>query len=211
MTMSTIKLNAELRTDLGKGASRRLRHAEKVPAIVYGADKEPVSITLAHNEVIKAQEVEAFYSSIITLVIDGSEEQVLVKDMQRHAFKPKVQHIDFQRVDNSHEIHKNVPLHFVNEETAPAVKEQGGKVHHLASEIEVSCLPKDLPEFVEVDVAKVELGQTLHLSDLTLPAGVTSVELAKGESHDQAVVSITAAKGGADDAEGEAEGEEAAE
>ncbi len=205
--MSNITIDAELRTDLGKGASRRLRHAEKVPAIVYGAGEAPVSITLEQRHVMKAQEAEAFYSSIITLNIAGKAVDVLVKDMQRHAYKPRVQHIDFQRVDNSATITKAVPLHFLNEESAEAVK-NGGKVHHLATEIEVSCLAKDLPEFVEVDVANLELGASLHISNIVLPAGVTSVELAKGEAHDQAVVSITAPKGAEDDSAAEEEATE---
>ncbi|MPW28907.1 50S ribosomal protein L25/general stress protein Ctc [Agarivorans sp. B2Z047] len=208
--MSNIKLDAELRTDLGKGASRRLRHEEKVPAIVYGAGQQPVSITLEQRHVMKAQEAEAFYSSIITLSVAGEAVDVLVKDMQRHAYKPRVQHIDFQRVDNTKAIHKAVPLHFLNEDSAEAVK-NGGKVHHLATEIEVSCLAKDLPEYIEVDVANLELGSSLHISDIALPEGVTSVELAKGEDHDQAVVSITTPKGTSEEASDSDSEEEATE
>ncbi|WKE66649.1 50S ribosomal protein L25/general stress protein Ctc [Gallaecimonas kandeliae] len=185
---------AELRTDLGKGASRRLRREDKVPAIVYGADKEPVSITLDHNKVIEAQADEGFYTHILTLNIAGEKIEVLAKDMQRHPFKPKVTHIDFLRVDASHKLHTKVPLHFVGEELAA---KKGGVVAHHASEVEISCLPKDLPEFVEVNVAGMEVGDTLHLTDLKLPRGVVSVELAKGEDHNQAVVSLNAPKGGA--------------
>ncbi|WP_432453700.1 MULTISPECIES: 50S ribosomal protein L25/general stress protein Ctc [unclassified Agarivorans] len=204
--MSNIKLDAELRTDLGKGASRRLRHADKVPAIVYGAGQEPVSITLEQRHVMKAQEAEAFYSSIITVNVAGTAVDVLVKDMQRHAYKPRIQHIDFQRVDNSHTITKSVPLHFLNEDSAEAVK-NGGKVHHLSTEIEVSCLAKDLPEYIEVDIANLELGASIHVSEIALPEGVVSVVLGKGENHDQAVVSITMPKGISEDA---ADSEEAA-
>ncbi|EKE68907.1 50S ribosomal protein L25/general stress protein Ctc [Gallaecimonas xiamenensis] len=193
---------AELRTDLGKGASRRLRREEKVPAIVYGADKEPVSIALDHNKVIEAQAEEGFYTHILTLNIAGAKTEVLVKDMQRHPYKPKVTHIDFLRVDASHKVVTKVPLHFVGEEAAT---KKGGVVARLASEVEITCLPKDLPEFIEVNVAGLEVGATLHLTDLAVPKGVALVELAKGEDHNQAVFSLNAPKGGvSEEAEGEA-------
>ena len=191
-----ITLDAQIRTDLGKGASRRLRHANQTPAIIYGGDKAPVSITLAHNKLFKAQEAENFYSQVLTLNVDGTEEKVIVKAMQRHAHKPVVNHVDFLRVDATHELHTAIPVHFLNEDKCAAVK-AGGIVSHHANEIEVACLPAALPEFIEVDVADLELGQTVHLSDIALPAGVESVELRKGESHDQAVVSISAPKGAA--------------
>ncbi|MCC2604330.1 50S ribosomal protein L25/general stress protein Ctc [Planctobacterium marinum] len=197
MPEAIFNLDAEVRTDLGKGASRRLRHADKVPAILYGADKEPVSLTLAHNKVFQAQEFEAFYSHVLTLNIGGEKVEALVKDMQRHPYKPKIMHLDFLRVDASHALTTNVPLHFVNEEAAPAIKTDGGHAEHHIADIEISCLPANLPEFIEVDLMDVALGQTVHLSDLKLPEGVTSVELAKGEGHDVAVVTIKAAKGGA--------------
>ena len=199
MSEAIFNLEAQVRTDLGKGASRRLRHADKVPAILYGADKEPVSLTLAHNKLMQAQEFEAFYSHVLTLDVDGEKVEALVKDMQRHPYKPKILHVDFLRVDASKAVHTNVPVHFINEETAPAIKTQGGHAEHPVNEIEVSCLPSQLPEFIEVDLTNVELGQTLHLSDITLPEGVSSIELAKGESHDLAVVTIKAAKGKAAD------------
>ena len=195
MSEAIFNLEAQVRTDLGKGASRRLRHADKVPAILYGADKEPVSLTLAHNKLMQAQEFEAFYSHVLTIDVDGEKVEALVKDMQRHPYKPKILHVDFLRVDASKAVHTNVPVHFINEETAPAIKVQGGHAEHHVNEIEVSCLPSQLPEFIEVDLTNVELGQTLHLSDITLPEGVSSIELAKGESHDLAVVTIKAAKG----------------
>jgi len=196
--MSTIDfvIHAELRTDTGKGASRRLRRAEKVPAILYGADKEAVSITLDHNKVNNMADHEAFYSHILTLVIDGKKHEAILKDVQRHPYKPKLTHLDFQRVVKGQKLHTHVPVHFINEE---AVVKKGGAVAHHVSEIEVSCLPSQLPEFIEVDLTNVELGQTLHLSDITLPEGVSSIELAKGESHDLAVVTIKAAKGKAAD------------
>ena len=195
MSEAIFNLEAQVRTDLGKGASRRLRHADKVPAILYGADKEPVSLTLAHNKLMQAQEFEAFYSHVLTIDVDGEKVEALVKDMQRHPYKPKILHVDFLRVDASKAVHTNVPVHFINEATAPAIKVQGGHAEHHVNEIEVSCLPSQLPEFIEVDLTNVELGQTLHLSDITLPEGVSSFELAKGESHDLAVVTIKAAKG----------------
>lgn len=205
---NTFTLDAVVRTDLGKGASRRLRRANKVPAVLYGAG-EPVSLTFEHKEVIKAQESEAFYSSVLTLNIDGKPTQAIIKDMQRHPYKPVVMHMDFQRVDMNQKLHTTVPVHFINEEAA--VKEHGGVVSHNISELEITCLPADLPEFIEVDVAKCELGATLHLSDITLPAGVESVELNKGESHDQAVVTIAKGRKGGDEDEAEAgEGEEGA-
>ncbi|OZB05195.1 MAG: 50S ribosomal protein L25/general stress protein Ctc [Idiomarina sp. 34-48-12] len=192
--MSTIDftIQAELRTDTGKGASRRLRRAEKVPAILYGADKEAVSITLDHNKVNNMADHEAFYSHILTLVIDGKKHEAILKDVQRHPYKPKLTHLDFQRVVKGQKLHTHVPVHFINEATAVGVKQEGGVVVHHIADLEVSCLPKDLPEYVEVDIANLKLGETLHLTDLNMPKGVELVELTKGEDHDQAVVSITA-------------------
>lgn len=195
MSDAIFDLDAEIRTDLGKGASRRLRLTDKVPAIVYGGDKAPVSITLSHNKVFQAQEFEAFYSQVHTLNIEGEKVQALVKDMQRHPYKPRVTHIDFLRVDASKPVHTNVPLHFINETKAESIKVLGGHAEHHMADVEVSCLPADLPEFIEVDLIAVELGQTLHLTDLVLPKGVTLVELSKGEDHDQAVVTVKVAKG----------------
>ena len=194
MSDAIFNLDATVRNDLGKGASRRLRHADKVPAILYGGEEAPLAITLDHNKVIQAQEFEAFYSHILTLNIDGSEVRALVKDMQRHPFKPKVTHLDFQRVIAGEKLHTNVPIHFVNEENSDAIK-AGGIAEHHVNEIEITCLPKDLPEYIEVDVSGLEMDNTLHLSDLTLPAGVASVELAKDdETHDLAVVTIKKSK-----------------
>ena len=192
--MATIDftIQAELRTDTGKGASRRLRREEKVPAILYGADKEAVSITVDHNKVNNMADHEAFYSHILTLVIDGKKHEAILKDVQRHPYKPKLTHLDFQRVVKGQKLHTHVPVHFVNEASSVGVKEEGGVVVHHIADVEVTCLPKDLPEFVEVDVANLKLGETLHLTDLNMPKGVELVELAKGADHDQAVVSITA-------------------
>ena len=184
-------LEAEVRTDLGKGASRRLRHANKVPAILYGEGQEPVSLTLEHKSVFRSQQEEAFYSHVLTINIDGKPVECLLKDMQRHPYKQVVMHLDFLRIDATHAVHINAPIHFINEEVA---EKKGGKIAHNVNEIAISCLPADIPEFIEVDVAGLEVGQTLHLSDITLPKGVTSDELAKGEDHDQAVASLNAPK-----------------
>ena len=207
MSEANFKLDASVRTDLGKGASRRLRREDKLPGIIYGGEEAPVSITLDHNKVNNSADFEAFYSHVLTLNLDGKPVEVLVKDMQRHPYKPKIMHIDFQRVIAGEDVHTNVPLHFVNEEKSAAVK-AGGIAEHHVTEIEVTCLPKNLPEFIEVDMAGVEMGQTLHLSDLTLPAGVSSVELAKNdEAHDLAVVTVKPAPKAAETDE---DGEEAA-
>jgi large subunit ribosomal protein L25 len=201
-------VQAEARTDEGKGASRRLRHAGKVPAIVYGGSEDPVSITLNHNQFIRHLEEEAFYAHILTLDVDGNKTQVVLKDLQRHpASDRKIIHADFLRVDAEHEVHMIVPLHFVNENTAVGVK-AGGALSHLMAEVEVACLPQNLPEFIEVDVAELGLDASVHLSELNLPEGVSLVALShsqeehleEGErsSYDQAVVSIHAPRGAAD-------------
>ena len=209
------KLNAEAREDLGKGASRRLRRLEgKVPAIVYGGKvKNPTSIMVSQKELTKHLESEAFFSHIIELNIDGKSENVILKDLQRHPAKGFTMHADFQRVSKTTKLNTSVPLHFLNEEIATGVKMQGGKIVHNMVQLDISCLPADLPEYIEVDVAELELGQSLHISDLKLPKGVESVQLSHGEDHDQPVVSINKPRGmAADDAEDEAsdeaEGEE---
>jgi len=192
----SIKLVATSRTDLGKGASRRLRHKDQTPGVVYGAGKDPVSLTFEHKELMKVETVEAFYSSVLSLEIDGVAEQVLLKDIQRHAFKERIQHLDLLRVDATQKLQTTVPLHFLNEETSVGVK-NGGVIGHLTNEIEVSCLPASLPAFIEVDMAAVEVGETVHLSHIKLPAGVESVDLSKGEEHDLPVVAISAKKSAA--------------
>jgi large subunit ribosomal protein L25 len=206
--MNLFELNAELRSDIGKGASRRLRRdADKVPAIVYGGEKEPLPIVLKHSEVLQHVEHEAFYSHILTLIIDGKKHKVILKDMQRHPFKPKVTHMDFQRVSDNAEITMHVPLHFLNEEECKGAK-AGGIIQHHMNTVEVSCKAKDLPEFIDVDVADLDVNEVIHLSDLKLPKGVTIVELTHGEDHDQSVVSIHRRGGAAEEEEGE-EGAEA--
>lgn len=205
--------DAFLRDDKGKGASRRLRREErKIPAIVYGAHKDPIAISMWHNDLKKALEHEAIFSHILTLNIDGKKESVILKDLQRHPFKPLLTHADFLRVEKGHELHVNVPLHFLNEDNAKAIKLEGGMISHQQTEVEVICLPKDLPEFIEVDVAHMEMDQTIHLSDLKLPEGVRLATLDKGEDYDLAVASIHKPRGSkVDEAEDEAEGEEGGE
>jgi large subunit ribosomal protein L25 len=206
MSEGIFTLDAETRSDLGKGASRRLRHEGKVPAVLYGLGKEAVSLTLSHNKVFQAQAFEAFYSHVLTLNIGKEKVEVLVKDMQRHPFKPIVMHLDFLRIDAKQTLQTNVPLHFINEEKADSIKLNGGHAEHHMVDVEVSCLPGDLPEFIEVDLLNVELDQTLHLTDLVMPKGVALVELSKGDdNHDLAVVTVKLAKGPKveDDADGE--------
>ena len=208
--MSDFTLNASVRNDLGKGASRRLRRANlQVPAIIYGGEQPPQPISVDKAPFYKAIEDESFFSSVINLVVNGKSEQVVVRDLQRHPFKPLITHADFMRVDATHEITINVPLHVVGEAKSKGIKDQGGELHVLANEVQISCLPKDLPDFLEVDITDVELGTTLHLSDLKVPAGVTLLELTYGADHDQAVLNITKAKVRGEEAEGEgAEGEQ---
>jgi large subunit ribosomal protein L25 len=186
--MATHNITASSRKVEGKGASRRLRHAGQVPAIVYGAGATPENVQLEHNALWLASQNEWFYSSILTLAIDGKSQKVLLRDMQRHPFKQQIMHLDFQRIDENEAIRFNVPLHFLNQATSPAGKTAGVVILHELNEIGVSCLPRDLPEFVEVDLANLELGQSLHLSDLKLPDGVTIPELKLGKEHDVAVV-----------------------
>lgn len=199
------ELIAQSRTLQGTSASRRLRRASKVPGIVYGGDAAPVSIEVDHNDLLLKLKKEAFHASIISLVLDGKKQQVLLRDTQVHAYKPLVLHVDFQRVDATHELHVKVPLHFINEEIAPGVKLNGGLVNHVMTEVDVQCLAKDLPEFIEVDVAALNVGESIHLSQLKLPNGV---KLAHHTSDD--VVVGVVGKGGAATEEA-AEGEAAAE
>ncbi|HEB86034.1 MAG TPA: 50S ribosomal protein L25/general stress protein Ctc [Gammaproteobacteria bacterium] len=202
-------LEAEPRADRGKGASRRLRRTGRVPAIVYGAGKDPVSISLKHNQLVHSLDNEAFYSHILTVKLGQDEEQAILKDLQRHPSKPVIMHMDLQRVSANEEIRVHVPLHFINEEHAPGVKE-GGLVSHSQTEIEIACLPKNLPEYVEVDLGALELDASIHLAEISLPDSVEAVELTHGEGHNPAIVSIHMARGAkdADVEEGEAaEGE----
>lgn len=187
-------LNAELRNeqDLGKSATRRLRKMGKVPAVIYGGGEETVSVTLDHDPLIHSLEQEAFYSHILTVEVAGKSQRAILRDLQRHPYKPTVLHMDLLRVREDTAINVHVPLHFLNEDICPGVKLDGGVASHNTTEIEISCLPKDLPEFIEVDAAELKLNDSLHLSDIKVPAGVTIVELSHGEDHDHVVVSVHA-------------------
>lgn len=194
--MTDFVLNARTRTDMGKGASRRLRRlAAEVPAIVYGGGADPQPIAIVHHELAHALENEAFYSHIISLRVDGKAQDVILKDLQRHPARPVILHADFLRVDRTHKLTTRVPLHFLNEETCIGVRQQGGVIQHNLADLEIQCLPADLPEYIEVDMAGVEVGQILHISDLRLPAGVESVALAHGADHDLPVVAVNKPKG----------------
>jgi len=206
-----LTLNATLRDDMGKGASRRLRHTDKLPAIVYGGDKDPVSITLEQKDVQKKLPDEHFYSQVLSLNIDGASEDVLLRDIQHHPFRQEVMHMDFVRVDANHVVHVHTPLHFVGDEVAPGVKQEGGAISHVIMEVELECLPKDIPEFIEVDLSGLHTGDIVHLSDLKLPERVAILALKQGEEHDTAVASCHARKGGADVEEEAGEEGEAAE
>lgn len=212
-------LSAELRNeqDLGKGATRRLRKVGKVPAVIYGGGEEAVSVMLDHDPLMHSLEQEAFYSHILTVEVAGKPQRAILRDLQRHPYKPKILHMDLLRVREDTAINVNVPLHFLNEDTCPGVKIDGGVISHNTTEIEISCLPKDLPEYIEVDAAELKLNDSLHLSDIKVPDGVTIVELSHGEDHDHVVVSVHAKRAeevepvaGEAAAEGEAaEGDEA--
>lgn len=192
-TNHSFELHATARADIGKGASRRLRHAGKLPAIIYGAGQEPESITFEHKDVKKAAENEAFFSHILTIHIGGKTHNAVIKDMQRHPYKPIIMHMDLLRINMNEVMTMNVPLHFIGEDTAPGVKE-GGTVSHLLNSVEISCLPSKLPEYIEVDVSNLALNQMVHLSDLILPKDVTLTELEGEEKNDLPVVHITVLK-----------------
>ncbi len=189
------KLNAMVRNDMGKGASRRLRReANLVPAIIYGGKKAPENISIVSNELEHSLQNEAFYSHIITISVDGNEQDVILKDVQRHPSKTVVIHADFLRVSKTQKLQTKVPLHFINEDICVGVKMAGGIISHNMTELEISCLPADLPEYIEVDVSAVDVGNVLHISDIALPSGVESVELSHGEEHDQPIFTINKPK-----------------
>lgn len=209
--MTDFELTATSREDKGKGASRRLRRlAGQVPAIIYGGKKAPESISIPHKDIAHALDNEAFYSHIITLTVDGKSQDAILKDVQRHPAKALIMHVDFQRVSKNQKLTTRVPLHFINEESCIGVKTQGGQITHNLSDLEISCLPADLPEYLEVDMAEVEMDQTVHISDIKLPKGVESVVLSHGEEHDQPVASVHAIKVAVieDETEAEEGGEE---
>ena len=201
-------LVAEIRQDQGKGASRRLRHADRVPAIIYGAGRPPRALSFDHNKVIKQLENESFYSSILNIKVGDKSQAAIVKDIQRHPSKARIMHIDLQRIVEDVKIKMNVPIHFLNAEEADGVKNGGGSVSQLVNDIEVICLPKDLPEYFEVDILTLGLDEMLHLSDLTVPDGVEIPQLAQGPENDQAIVSIHVIKVAVIEEEVEEEAEE---
>ena len=200
-----IEIKASKREGQGTGASRRLRRAGSVPGVVYGAGKEAVAVQLDHKALFLQFRHEAFHASILTLDLEGKKEQVLLRDYQLHPVRNTIQHIDFQRVSASEKIHVKVPFHFINEDVAPGVKQGGGIVGHVLTEADVSCLPKDLPEFIEVDLSNLEVGHSIHLSEIKVPAGVEFVQLSHG--NDSAVVSIAKPRGGSAADEAGEEGE----
>lgn len=189
--MAKFELNADMRDVKGKGASRRLRRDGKVPAVLYGADKGPVMLTLDHNTLYHQVKNEAFYSSILTVKVGKDTEQAVLRDIQMHPFKPRIAHLDLQRISATEKLHMRVPLHFINQDIAPGVKQLGGIVTHLMNEVDITCLPKDLPEFLTVDMGHLGLNQAVHLSDIKLPEGVTITSFAHG-GDDLAVANITA-------------------
>ena len=202
MSTPVFELDVSVRTDTGKGASRRLRRLHNaVPAVLYGADKEPVPLTIDHDAILHATENEAFFSHIITLNVGKKKERAVIKDLQRHPARPVILHADFLRVSEGSAIQVRVPLHFINEEKCVGVKTGGGRILKSMTEIEVTCLPKDLPEYIEVDMLEVELGHTVHLSDISLPEGVSSVALSHGKESDHSVATVQPPRGGADEAE----------
>jgi large subunit ribosomal protein L25 len=209
--MSTdFTLHAKGREDSGKGASRRLRRlAGEIPAIVYGGKKDPQSLSLIHKDVLKALENEAYYSHIISLDVDGKSQDVVLKDVQRHPAKTAILHLDFLRINKTTALTIRVPLHFINEDNCVGVKKEGGIISHTMSELEVQCLPKDLPEFIEVDVSELALGSTLHISDIKLPKGVESVALSHGSEHDLPVAAVNKVRSGGSEADedGDTEGD----
>ncbi len=198
-----IEFKASLRAEQGSSASRRLRRAGQVPGIIYGGDAPATPITMDHNEMFHLLSKEAFHASVLTIDLDGTKQTVVLRDSQWHAYKPQVLHIDFQRVDAAHKIHLKVPLHFINGENSPAVKLGGGMISHVLNELDVRCLPGDLPEFIEVDLGALEADQSIRASQIKLPKGVELVTHGEG---DPVVVTVLKAKGEAAAEDSNAEG-----
>ncbi len=193
MSTNEFELNCTVRTDLGKGASRRLRRLDNnIPAVLYGGGEDPVSLTIPHKDIAKATSNEAFFAHIITLNIGSKKQKAVIKALQRHPAKPFIMHADFQRVREDEEITVNVPIHFLNEDLCVGVKTGGGSIIKTLNEIEIVCLPKDLPEYIEVDMLKLDIGDAIHLSEIKLPEGVTSVDLSHGEDGDLSVATVQA-------------------
>lgn len=208
---NAFEIAAETRSDVGKGASRRLRRLQKkVPGIIYGGSEAPVNITLEHRHIIKALENEAFYSHILTVNLDGKPVKTVLKDLQRHPYKPQIMHVDFLRVTGAQILHMHIPLHFLGEEKCPGVKD-GGVISHQMKDVEVACRADKLPEFIEIDLSNLELNQVVHLSDIKLPEGVEILALTHGEEHDLPVVSIHIPRAIVEEEPEAKEGDEAAE
>lgn len=186
----TIEITATPRTEEGTGASRRLRNRGFTPGIIYGAGKAAQPIQLDHNALSRHLKMEAFHASILTMKVGDQTQQVLLRDVQMHPFRQLVLHVDFQRVAADQKIHMKVPLHFVGAENAPGVKFGHGIISHVLNEIDIVCLPAALPEFIEVDLGSIELGQSVHLADLKMPAGVESVQLSKGDNAVVATIQV---------------------
>ena len=189
MSNAEFELNCSVRTDLGKGASRRLRRLnDDIPAVLYGGSEDPISLTIAHKDIAKATENEAFFSHIITLNVGKKKQKAVIKALQRHPAKAILMHADFQRVSDDQKITVNVPIHFLNEDKCAGVKTGGGSIIKTLNEIEIDCFPKDLPEFINVDMILLEIGEAVHLADITLPEGVASIALAAGNDLSVATV-----------------------
>lgn len=191
--VGSFEFDAIVRTKSGKGDARRTRRAAKVPAIMYGGGDAPVQLVLDHNQVVKSLANEAVYSHVLTLKCEGKEEKVILKDLQRHPSRPVIMHMDFQRVSESEKLRVHVPLHFVNQDISVGAK-KGGVVTHNMVEVEVVCLPKHLPEYIEVDLAQVDIGESVRLSELKVPAGVEIHALMQGMENDRPVVGIHGAR-----------------
>ncbi|HBC58315.1 MAG TPA: 50S ribosomal protein L25 [Gammaproteobacteria bacterium] len=204
------ELSSTIRQETGTAAMRRLRRESLVPGVLYGGTDPVVNIQLQENELNKALENEAIFSHILDLKVDGKNHKALLKDLHRHPYKPRILHVDFQRVSANQKLHVQVPIHFLGEEVAPGVK-QGGLVSHLMTAVQIECQAKDLPEFLEVDISALDLGSSLHLSDISVPTGVTIPELGHGPEHDLPIISITVKRGGDESEEIAAEEPEAAE
>jgi len=212
MANQDFELAAELREDKGKGASRRLRReADLVPAILYGGDRDPQPLSIPHKDLHHALENEAFASHILTIKAGGKEQAAILKDVQRHPAKDRILHADFLRVLADQALTTSVPFHFINEDKCVGVKQHGGVIAHAMNQVEISCLPKDLPEFIEVDTADLDVGDSISLSGLTLPSGVEIPELALGDGHDHQVVSVNVARRAEEDLDEAAGEDEAAE
>jgi large subunit ribosomal protein L25 len=205
----SIEIKAVKRDVKGTGASRRLRRAGNVPGVVYGGEKPATSIEFDHKELFLQFRHEAFHASILSLVLDGKAESVLLRDYQLHPVRNTIQHIDFQRVSASEKIHVKVPFHFINEDVAPGVKLGGGNISHIQTEADISCLAKDLPEFIEIDLGNLETGHSVHLSEVKLPKGVEFVQLAHGD--DAAIATLLKPRGGEEETAAEEETPPAAE